>query len=121
MTMPKQLFYINLTEEQITALKSVVGKLSIELRKIRSRDEHNSVGSIIGIQGFAEKPKEDLKASAGSMILFSQFSDSDLDAFLAAYRETGAAPISCKAVITLHNLNWSLTRLYAELSQEAQR
>lgn len=121
MTMPKQLFYINLTDEQIAALKSVVGNLAIELRKIKARDEHHSVGSIIGVQGFSEKPKEDLPESAGSMILFSQFSDSDLDAFLAAYRETGAAPIPCKAVITLHNLNWSLTRLYAEIAREAYR
>ena len=53
-----------------------------------------------------------------SELKFSGFAGEMLDAFLAAYKKAGIAPIPLKAVRTEHNDKWSLYALCEELRRE---
>ena len=53
------------------------------------------------------------------LLLFAGLGDSELDHFLAAYKESGLKPVSLKAVVTPYNAGWSLYELILELQKEA--
>jgi hypothetical protein len=44
-----------------------------------------------------------------------------VDDFLAAYRETGLAPVALKAVVTPGNIRWNAQELFRELLREHEK
>ncbi len=52
------------------------------------------------------------------MLIFHEVTDAEMDGVLALCRKNGAAPIALKAVVTPHNLSWTLYELAEELSEE---
>ena len=56
--------------------------------------------------------------SLPELIIFSGLKDNKLDEFLAEYKKMGIAPIGLKAVVTIHNVNWTMYELAEELVRE---
>ena len=54
-------------------------------------------------------------------MVFSGTDSTQMDAFLADYKQTGAASIPLKAIITPHNIFWTAEALYQELFKEHLR
>lgn len=52
------------------------------------------------------------------LLIFSGLADGKLDEFLAEYRKKGIEPVSLKAVITAHNISWTVYQLVSELVKE---
>lgn len=52
------------------------------------------------------------------VMIFSGFSENELDFFLGGYRAAGIAPVALKAMLTPYNFNWNLGDLIQELRQE---
>lgn len=51
-------------------------------------------------------------------IIFAGVADKVMDDFLARYKSNGIEPTGLKAVVTIHNMNWSLYELLEELKKE---
>ena len=51
-------------------------------------------------------------------IIFAGIADKVMDDFLARYKSNGIELTGLKAVVTIHNMNWSLYELLEELKKE---
>jgi hypothetical protein len=66
-------------------------------------------------QAAARAPKD---YQLPEVMIFSGFSQEDLEEFLSEYKEAGIEIIPLKAVLTPHNYTWSLYELIRELQRE---
>ena len=108
-----------LSKEKEQAVGIVCRKLGIRQRKVTGGEYNQKLGYLAGIDGFNKEPGASVKgALSGEMLVFSGIDSDGVDAFLAAYKETGAAPIGLKAILTPHNVFWSVEQLYQELMKE---
>jgi hypothetical protein len=108
-----------LSKEKEQAVGIVCRKLGIRQRKVTGGEYNQKLGYLAGIAGFNKEPGDSVKgALSGEMLVFSGIDSDGVDAFLAAYKQTGAAPIGLKAVLTPHNVFWSVEQLYQELMKE---
>ena len=93
--------------------------LQFTAKPIREADAGKTVGAITGIPAASTKTE---KLPAGyvlpELLIFRDFSETALDIFLAAYRKSGISPVSLKAVVTQHNVDWTLYALVEELQRE---
>lgn len=102
-------------------LMELCRQLGYNTRKIKPSDADSSVGSIAGIKipnMMSQKEKAPLGYKFPEIIIFSGLSDGDLDRFLAEYKREGIEPVPLKAIVTQHNISWSLYELVKELQRE---
>ncbi|MFQ9514970.1 MAG: DUF3783 domain-containing protein [Eubacterium sp.] len=96
-------------------------RLGYQTRKIKPGDTDSCLGTIVGIRVPDLISKKD-KAPDGyklpELIIFSGISDGELDEFLAEYRNSGIPSVALKAVVTQHNISWSVYELAKELQRE---
>lgn len=96
-------------------------RLGYNVRKIKNSEADTCVGTLAGIKVPNTVPKKE-KAPEGykipELIIFSGISDGDLDGFLAEYKSAGILPVALKAVVTPHNVSWSVYELARELQRE---
>lgn len=96
-------------------------QLGISTRKIKETDVNVSLSALAGISGApgmtqAEKAPKDYKMP--ELLIFAGMADEKLDEFLAEYRKQGIEPVSLKAMVTPHNICWSVYQLTVELIKE---
>lgn len=100
-------------------------QLGVQTRKIKSADADKKVGTLAGLkipssEGFGgngqKKAPKDYKLP--ELMIFSGFSDEELDTFLDAYKTTGIEPVALKAIVTIHNMSWSVYQIASELQRE---
>lgn len=105
-------------EKQIISL---CRQLGYNTRKIKKTDVDSSIGAIAGIKIPNTMQKRD-KVHAGyklpEVIIFCGVSDRELDIFLAEYKKAEIQPVALKAVMTQHNITWSIYELVQELQRE---
>ena len=75
-----------------------------------------TLGYLLGLEGFSERPLSN-ELAEGEAVIFYNFSRQDLDRLLGALKREGIA-IPLKAVVTEHNVNWTIAKLVGELKQE---
>lgn len=105
-------------EEKILRLCKQLG---ITTRKIKRSDENVSLGTLAGIfVGTAMQPtrKAPKDYEMPELFIFTGMEERKLDEFLAEYRKQGIEPVSLKAIVTQHNICWSVYQLTAELIKE---
>lgn len=112
------------------AVNQVCRQLGMEKKRILPADYIQPLGYLAELDGFpagAEKGAagnvlkdagQEAEELQGEMLVFSGISSQRLDAFLAAYRNTGAESIGLKAMLTPHNIWWDARQLYQELLRE---
>lgn len=108
---------VNKSEQIVNLCK----KMNIHTRKIKPSDINMETGSLAGIKaGRARRTKD--KAPSGydmpEIMIFSGISSETLDVFLEQYKKADISPIALKAVLTPHNISWSLYELITELQRE---
>lgn len=102
-------------------LMELCRQLGYNTRKIKPSDADSSVGSIAGIKiskMISQKEKAPLGYKFPEIIIFSGLSDGDLDRFLTEYKKAEIEPVPLKAIVTPHNISWSLYELVKELQRE---
>lgn len=93
--------------------------LQFAAKPIRGVDAGKTVGVLTGIPGASAKAdKLPVGYALPELLIFRDFSETALDLFLAAYRKSGISPVALKAVVTEHNVNWTLYALVEELQRE---
>lgn len=103
-------------------------KLGLKTRKLKDSDAKITVGTLIGNSKINASPDNQMLNTANQnvpmgyslpeLIVFSGLKDNKLDEFLAEYKKMGIAPIGLKAVVTIHNVNWTMYELAEELVRE---
>lgn len=106
-------------EKKKPILIKICEQLDIELVEIEVKDYNCSLGSLAKIDGF----KKNMNKYEGSkfpseLLVFSGMNSDDIDIFLKKYKESGLESIVLKAMITEHNISWSLDELYKEILKE---
>lgn len=121
------MYKINKTSKE----KQVVNlcrKLGLKTRKLKDSDAKITVGTLTGNGKINASPDNQMLNTANQnvptgyslpeLIIFSGLKDNKLDEFLAEYKKMGIAPIGLKAVVTIHNVNWTMYELAEELVRE---
>lgn len=108
-----------LRKEKIKVVRSIAQKNRIQIKEISRKDYNQKLGALAGIQGFAkEKVIYNGPDFPLEMIVFSGIDSAQIDTFLADYKQTGAQPVPLKAIITPHNIFWTVEALFKELWKE---
>lgn len=106
-------------EQQILRLCSA---MKLPVRRLSEKDAGKTVGLLAGI-----KTDKRTGGNGGAVpmlytlpdcIIFAGVADKVMDDFLARYKSNGIEPTGLKAVVTIHNMNWSLYELLEELKKE---
>lgn len=116
---------------ELTKEKQVVNlcrKLGLKTRKLKDSDAKITVGTLTGngkINASSDNRMLNIANqnvpngySLPELIVFSGLKDNKLDEFLAEYKKMGISPIGLKAVVTIHNVNWTMYELAEELVRE---
>lgn len=103
-------------------------KLGLKTRKLKDSDAKITVGTLTGNGKINASLDNQMLNTANQnvptgyslpeLIVFSGLKDNKLDEFLAEYKKMGIAPIGLKAVVTIHNVNWTMYELAEELIRE---
>lgn len=101
---------------------SLCHSLSHQIKQFDEADAGSTVGELAGIKGV--KGGKTVDSTSGEnvklpdCIIFSDVSSSAMDVFLAEYKKRGIEPTHLKAIVTVHNMKWSVSELIAELKKE---
>ena len=105
--------------QQITVLCK---KLGIRTKEVQVKDVDEKVGVLAGIEPLAAAGAKKAAPLAvldlPEYLIFSGLPEVLLDQFLKEYRQQGIDPIPLKAVVTLHNKDWTVWNLIMELMKE---
>lgn len=119
MTDNKKILLFNIEPSKVALIKSICEGMGIQPIAIYKNQYGEKIGALAGLKGFAPSMSvysgEDI---AAEMMIFCGITSEELDEFLQRYRELKIPPISLKAMVTPHNISWSVAELYRELSQE---
>ena len=116
----KVMYYLKDTKKEKQILK-LCSQLGIHTRKIKEKDVNVSLSTLAGISGAVSMSQVE-KAPKGyempELLIFVGMTEKKLDEFLTEYKKRGIEPISLKAMVTPHNISWSVYQLVAELIKE---
>jgi hypothetical protein len=115
----KKILAFHIKKEKHAALQQVCTALGIELIDVAREDYAQKLGALAGVRGFSrDKAVYRGPELPTEMLVFSEMNSDQLDDFLAAYKETGLAPVALKAVVTPGNVFWDADTLFRELMRE---
>lgn len=85
---------------------------------LHAQDSVQVLGFLLGLDGYTQNqnPAAD-NLAVGEALIFYNFTKQELDRLLSALKRAGIT-IPLKAVVTEHNINWTVTALIGELEQE---
>ena len=101
---------------------SLCHSLNHQIKQFDEADAGSTVGELAGIKGV--KGGKTVDSTDGEnvklpdCIIFSNVSSPAMDVFLAEYKKRGIEPTHLKAIVTVHNMEWSVSELIAELKKE---
>ena len=107
-------------ESKRKQIEALCARLSITAKQLKPSDMNNTVGGLVGIKGIGGQ--KNINIPFGYMLpelmIFSGIDDKKLDVFLESYRNEGIEKVELKAIVTPHNIKWTLYELVQELKKE---
>ncbi len=104
---------------------SLCHSLNHQIKFFDEADAEHTVGELARISkpghGKSEYNADKLNSSNKSLpdcIIFSDILSDAMDRFLAEYKKRGIEPTHLKAIVTVHNMKWSVDELINELKKE---
>ena len=119
--LPLVLYYIkdHKKEKQVIAL---CRRLGIRTKKLQEQDLDKKVGVLAGIEPTmaqqANRSATPIMMDFPEYMILSGLAEEQLDQFLKEYRQQGIEPVALKAIVTLHNKDWTVRDLLMELMKE---
>lgn len=118
--MEKMLYFAAQNVGKAKQLSKLANMLGIELVEISPMQSGQQLGYLAGVDGFSEKKLSVLQLPPcipEEMLVFCGLQGEMLDSVLNMLRGSGLT-VSLKAVMTAHNVGWTLAALYQELNAE---
>ena len=115
-----QVLLYNFTDsERLRRIRRYLNKEKIPVRLVQAPEFLETLGYLFEIPGFSRTPSFNLGGNFHEeMMVMKDFSDGQMDAFLAFFRENSLPPVDLKAVLTPVTMHWTSLQLYEELSKE---
>ena len=112
-----EVFLYNIRDrEKLNKIRFVLFKLGLSCREIAPEDFAQPIGYLAGLPGFAPSD-ETPEPFEGEMLVILDLDSARFSALLNGLRQS-RVPVALKAVVTEHNVHWSSSRLFRELSAE---
>lgn len=118
--MEKLLFFSAGNKEKEQRMAQLAAMLNLEFVCITPMQTGQQIGYLAGVEGFCAQKMSILEAAppvSEEMLIFCGLAGNRLDLVLAMLRGSGL-PVSLKAVMTAHNVGWTVAGLYRELTAE---
>lgn len=112
----KVLYFEPQPSEQSAALKTVLVRMGVRIKNVDADSVGQTVGFLLNRKGFAETDTAAGTPSAPMMVL-DGFTEKRLDILLREMKAHGVS-VPYKAIVTEHNIGWTLSDLFAELVRE---
>lgn len=110
------IYNINSASPKGVKLRNTLRVCGTACQTLTAEDSGQTIGYLLRLDGFAQNQPSDSYAE-GEALIFYNFTKQRLDRLLAALKRAGII-IPLKAVVTEHNINWTITALIGELEQE---
>ena len=105
--------------ERLRMIRRYLNREKISVRIVQAPEFLESLGYLFDIPGFAKNSAFNLgKNFQEEMMVMNNFSEKQMDNFLAFFRENNLPSVSLKAVLTPVTQHWNSLQLYEELSKE---
>lgn len=118
--MEKLIYYAAGNEKKEAQVRKLAEVLGLDWIAVSSFETSQTVGYLTRTQGYAKIPVT-LAAMPPQIpediLLFCDLNEKKLDHALSVIRNSGVS-IALKAVVTPHNIRWTLADLYRELVEE---
>lgn len=119
MSDPQILLYNFHDPERLRPIRRYLNKQKISVRMIEPALYLESLGFLFEIPGFSKNPTFNMGQNfQEEMMVMSGFSQEQLDAFLAFFKENSLPPVGLKAVLTPVTMHWDSMKLHEELMKE---
>lgn len=118
--MEKLLFFAAGDREKEKKMAQLAAMLGLEFVRITPMQTGQQIGYLAGVDGFHAQKMSVLEAApliSEEMLIFCGLPGNRLDSVLSMLRGSGL-PVSLKAVMTAHNVGWTVAALYRELTAE---
>lgn len=118
--MEKLLYFAAGNKKKETELEKLAKMLGICFVPVSAMQTGQQIGFLLGLDGFSKRelpPFAMPPAVSEEMLIISGMAGERMDNFLGMLR-SGSLSVSLKAVVTPHNVGWTVGALYRELSAE---
>lgn len=118
--MGKVLYYAARQTGRAERICSLAKRAGVEFSKILPVEGGQQIGYLAGEKGFSKTQMSVLQLPPPlpeEMMIFCGLEEAQLDRALGMLRKNGLS-VSLKAVMTPHNMRWTLAELYRELCAE---
>lgn len=109
-------------QKKAQLITALCKKLGIQTKEVKTKDVDEKVGVLAEIEPLAtagaKKAAPPAVLDLPEYLIFSGLPEVLLDQFLKEYRQQEIEPIPLKAVVTLHNKDWTVRNLIVELMKE---
>lgn len=112
----KVLYFAPQPSEQTAVLKTVLVRMGVRIKNVEAASAGQTVGFLLGRKGFAESDTP-AEAPSALMLVLDGFTEKRLEILLREMKAHGVS-VPYKAIVTEHNIGWSLSALFAELVRE---
>ena len=112
----KVLYFEPQPSEQSAALKTVLVRMGVRIKNVDAALAGQTVGFLLNRKDFAETDTAEDAPSAPMMVL-DGFTEKRLEILLREMK-VHSVSVPYKAMVTEHNIGWTLSDLFAELVRE---
>lgn len=113
--LPKVAAGVNISEEKAAAVREVMAAVGGEFRNAGRDCGADSIGYICGHKGYL--PSEQRLDVEAELLIFSGLEGKELNTVVTGLRDMGCS-IPLKAMVTPHNIDWTISALAKELAAE---
>jgi len=106
----------NLNGTKAAKIKMAAIKLGLRIHTVSPDEFTLPLGHLVGLPAYADAEPLEGESFTQEMLIFHNFTEPQLDAFLAEIRRAGG--VRLKAVVTPTNASWGISALYRELEAE---
>ena len=106
----------NLNGTKAAKIKMSAVKLGLRIHTVSPDEFTLPLGHLVGLPAYADAEPLEGESFTQEMLIFHNFTEPQLDAFLAEIRRAGG--VRLKAVVTPTNASWCISALYRELEAE---
>ena len=106
-------------EARLRQIRRYLNRQKISVTMVQPSQYLEKLGFLFEIPGFSKNPVFNLRQNfQEEMMVLNGFSGSELDGFLAFFKENSLPAVKLKAVLTPVTMHWDSMKLHDELMRE---
>lgn len=115
--MKETLLLFQIDKENYQKIANICQQLDIQIKKIDEKHTHETIGYLLGIDGFQKTECDVCKKLTQPLIFFAGMSEKQLDILLELFKIEGIK-IPYKAMLTQYNIHYTFDELYQSIEEE---